>query len=409
MRANIDSPPLTVRSALQLPCFQSARLVAGERGLDRVIRRAHVVDVPDAQFAWGKDALLLTSGYGLCDSPQRQNELVARLVERGLVGMVFSVGWYFDAVPAVICASADAADFPVIETPRELQFVSITERLYAEILKAQVLSQVEHAARGDLFAELVGEAGTLPASVRERAYAFGFRLEQPHQVFFLVGANLPDAHKLSACIESWMRARGSAALVVARETGTVVVIESKTESAGKHAAQELLSTLGTEYPALRVGAGTISPPHQSLKRSYDEAVEAASIGEHLSLSERVLAFSELGLWGWLYRLAPEDLRANSYWHKICQLAEHDARTRAELLSTLERYLEHGGALGDAADELNVHRNTLLYRLGRIEALLDIDLKNVDHRLNLHLALKAYRLKQDPRPFSPYLPIPWRAE
>jgi DNA-binding PucR family transcriptional regulator len=59
--------------------------------------------------------------------------------------------------------------------------------------------------------------------------------------------------------------------------------------------------------------------------------------------------------------------------------------------TLDAYLEHGGALAQAAAALSIHRNTLLYRLGRVEAITGLDLKDVKQRMNLHLALKAYQL------------------
>ncbi|MEP7357201.1 MAG: helix-turn-helix domain-containing protein [Anaerolineales bacterium] len=50
-------------------------------------------------------------------------------------------------------------------------------------------------------------------------------------------------------------------------------------------------------------------------------------------------------------------------------------------------------MAEAAGTLTVHRNTLLYRLGRIGEIIDVDLRDVEQRLNLHVALKAYRLKR----------------
>jgi DNA-binding PucR family transcriptional regulator len=95
----------------------------------------------------------------------------------------------------------------------------------------------------------------------------------------------------------------------------------------------------------------------------------------------------------LYRLPTEALAANPYLAKVETLAGHDARTRGELTLTLETYLEYGGALAEAATALNVHRNTLLYRLGRIEEITDVDLRDTRQRINLYVALKGYRLRE----------------
>ena len=41
--------------------------------------------------------------------------------------------------------------------------------------------------------------------------------------------------------------------------------------------------------------------------------------------------------------------------------------------------------------LNIHRNTLVYRLSRITEIIQLDMDDSNVRLNLHLALKAYRM------------------
>ncbi|HEY8870798.1 MAG TPA: helix-turn-helix domain-containing protein, partial [Candidatus Limnocylindrales bacterium] len=56
------------------------------------------------------------------------------------------------------------------------------------------------------------------------------------------------------------------------------------------------------------------------------------------------------------------------------------------LSTLRAVLEAQG-LAEAASRLGVHRNTIAYRVGRIEALGDWDLHDADLRLALLLAVK----------------------
>ena len=58
-----------------------------------------------------------------------------------------------------------------------------------------------------------------------------------------------------------------------------------------------------------------------------------------------------------------------------------------LLQTLGSYLATNGSPTDAADRLHLHRNTVLYRLGRLEDLLQVDLRDAEVRLALHLALK----------------------
>lgn len=68
-----------------------------------------------------------------------------------------------------------------------------------------------------------------------------------------------------------------------------------------------------------------------------------------------------------------------------------------LLLALEAYLENGGKLQVAAERLYLHRNTLRYRLNRIEQLLQVDLTNPQIRFSYQLALRAWRLRQRSSP------------
>ena len=63
----------------------------------------------------------------------------------------------------------------------------------------------------------------------------------------------------------------------------------------------------------------------------------------------------------------------------------------ELARTAEAYLDCAGQAGRTAARLGIHRQTLYYRLGRVEQLTGLDLADGEDRLLLHMALKAARL------------------
>ncbi|WP_406302901.1 helix-turn-helix domain-containing protein [Streptomyces sp. NBC_00885] len=67
------------------------------------------------------------------------------------------------------------------------------------------------------------------------------------------------------------------------------------------------------------------------------------------------------------------------------------RSHAELARTAEVFLDHSGQAGRTAAALGIHRQTLYYRLSRVEQLTGLDLGEGEDRLLLHMALKAARL------------------
>jgi DNA-binding PucR family transcriptional regulator len=68
------------------------------------------------------------------------------------------------------------------------------------------------------------------------------------------------------------------------------------------------------------------------------------------------------------------------------LLEHDRERRSDLVRTLRVYFATGANASEAADRLFLHRNSMHYRLARVEKLTGLDLKRPRARLALQLGL-----------------------
>ena len=68
------------------------------------------------------------------------------------------------------------------------------------------------------------------------------------------------------------------------------------------------------------------------------------------------------------------------------LVVHDRERRSDLVRTLKVYFDAGSNASEAADRLFLHRNSMLYRLARVEKLTGLDLKDPRARLALQLGL-----------------------
>jgi purine catabolism regulator len=76
------------------------------------------------------------------------------------------------------------------------------------------------------------------------------------------------------------------------------------------------------------------------------------------------------------------------------LANYDSENRGSLVKTVQAYFDHHGNISQTAESLFVHRNTLLYRMDRVQELTGIQLEQANMRLALHLALKLWQLRSD---------------
>jgi PucR family transcriptional regulator, purine catabolism regulatory protein len=130
-----------------------------------------------------------------------------------------------------------------------------------------------------------------------------------------------------------------------------------------------------------------------LRESYREARDAVSIALELGDHEQTTFYGDLKLFQLLLALKDRNLDhlRRFYQDTLGRLVEQDERKQSDLIRTLNGFFSANGNLAKAAQDLDVHRNTLVYRLERISELTGMDLDDADNRLILHLALKVQRV------------------
>ena len=88
----------------------------------------------------------------------------------------------------------------------------------------------------------------------------------------------------------------------------------------------------------------------------------------------------------LLRELADDPALGPFRALISPLREHDRARGSDLVRTLRTYFATGTNASEAADRLFLHRNSMLYRLERIQKLIGLDLKDDRVALALRLGL-----------------------
>lgn len=132
---------LSVRDVLRVSSLSDARVVAGWDGLDRIVQRMNVMEVPDV-LPWVKAGeLLLTTGYPLREDPESLTELVKDLDQRGLAGLAIKLGRYIEELPESTLLAAAERDFPVILVGNQFGFDDIMNEVLTEVLHNQTVDR----------------------------------------------------------------------------------------------------------------------------------------------------------------------------------------------------------------------------------------------------------------------------
>lgn len=138
---------------------------------------------------------------------------------------------------------------------------------------------------------------------------------------------------------------------------------------------------------LAIGLSSAARGIGELRGAAVEARHARRLAELRGGRSRVIAGAEIDSHELLLASVPEEVQTSYRERLLGPLIVYDRDHRSDLVETLERFLDHSGSWQRCAAAMHVHVNTLRYRIGRVEELTGRDLSNLEHRVDLFLALK----------------------
>src|SRR5438874_1808701 len=257
-----------------------------------------------------------------------------------------------------------------------------------ELVRARAARDARDEAEEELLDALTaGRPGSHEAA-RERAKRKGFDVDAPYLVVTADAAASGKAARIRGAWERQLAVMRSSALVRDRGATTIALISLTGRRAPEPKAlvdQLHRAARAATAAAVAVGYGAVRSGATGVASAAREAEQALTMGRRLFGPDSATAFSDLGLYRLLYALQPLPELRDFRDQALARL--HGKDRGGVLLQTLGAYLATNGSPTDAADRLHLHRNTVLYRLGRLEDLLQVDLRDAEVRLGLHLALK----------------------
>jgi PucR family transcriptional regulator, purine catabolism regulatory protein len=270
-----------------------------------------------------------------------------------------------------------------------------------EMAKAKAVSEAKKSLRGDFLEGLL--AGSLPKKEIERLEGrLDHNTKEPHAVIVLawMSSPAPSLRRMETSVHWILSNHPRTALVHIYGNHHLVIFQSLKTPDDMESARQLgrrvREQIETEFPDSTI-IGGISGPARTLSDwpiVYDEALQAMQLGTRLQLTNQFVEFSSLGIYRLLYDLE-ENPRVRVFTDEIMgPLVDYDNQNRGSLVKTVEAYFAHHGNISQTAESLFVHRNTLLYRMERIQELTNLQLEQSNMRLALHLALKLWQLRPE---------------
>ena len=182
---------------------------------------------------------------------------------------------------------------------------------------------------------------------------------------------------------------GSDDYVTEADEKTYVVIKSMDPSEdedlqAKETAEMLVDTMNTQAMVkVRVSYGKVISEIKQVSSSYKEAKMAMEVGKIFYQERDIVSYGTLGIGRLIYQLQPA--LCEVFLHEIYgeDIPDH---LDEETLNTINKFFENNLNVSETSRQLFVHRNTLVYRIEKLQKMTGLDIRTFDDALTFKIAL-----------------------
>ena len=252
-------------------------------------------------------------------------------------------------------------------------------------LQALLIAYKEKYDRNNFFQNLILD-NLLLVDIYNKAKKLHIEVEKKRIIYLVEIKNEQDDVAMELLRSLFSQQNGD--YVTSVEEKNIVVIKSLNEDDGEEEITQTASTivdmLNTEAMLnVRVSHGTVIKELREVSKSYKEAKMALDVGKIFYVEKNVIGYSNLGIGRLIYQL-PVNL-CQMFMKEIFgdQLFE---QMDEELLVTIQKFFENSLNISETARQLYIHRNTLVYRIEKLQKETGLDVRNFDDALTFKIAL-----------------------
>lgn len=248
-----------------------------------------------------------------------------------------------------------------------------------------VVAYKERFDRNSFFQNLLLD-NLLLVDIYNRAQKLHVEVEAP-RVVYVIETRLEKDNGAMELLKSLFSSQNGD-YITAVDEKNVILIKSldrdDTAETLEHTAQTIVDMLNCEAMLkVRVAYGTIVRELREVSKSYKEATMAMDVGKIFYAEKNVIAYSMLGIGRLIYQL-PVNL-CRIFIDEIFggnQVFELDDET----LITINKFFENNLNVSETSRQLFIHRNTLVYRIEKLQKATGLDIRTFDDALTFKIAM-----------------------
>ena len=207
------------------------------------------------------------------------------------------------------------------------------------------------------------------------------------RIVYLIETNIDKDMNIVEIVRSIFHAKTKDFVTAVDEHSIILVKElreKETMDEIEKIAKMISDTLSTELNVkVYISIGTVVSDLKDVSRSYKEAKMALEVGKIFENDKYIVNYEKLGIGRLIYQL-PLSLCKMFIKEVLHGLTMDDFDD--ETLATVNKFFENNLNVSETSRQLYIHRNTLVYRLDKLQKMTGLDLRNFDDAIIFKITL-----------------------
>ena len=401
---------ITVKDVLEIAQSKGCILAAGEERLNRVVRYVDCMEIPNMEAWMRPNVLYITTGYAYSGTKEGILSLIRSLNDAKAAALAIKsrfIGQYLNDVLEL----AKNFKFPIIIMPEELAFVELNYAVMEALVKSQnndvMKLQFEKYNRRELnrqfFVDLLAGNIVCEEECNHRIGELKWP-KSPYRVMLVeiggVGKYIKSLseekteevyEKIEKIIKEILQKEKYSAVVLSNNSIFPCIIKCDVSELQKEQFEQIQEQISKKMDCdVIIGISSEGNSYQKFQEIYQSAMDALEIAKSFEGNKKVVCIDTAGYWKLLKEISSQPICKEYVSKELDALIQYDKENDSNLLETLETLVNYLGARNLTATKLYLHRNTLMYRIKKIEHLTGYNLSDPDSVLELSLALRLKR-------------------
>ena len=258
-------------------------------------------------------------------------------------------------------------------------------RIAASQVERLIVAYKEKFDRNNFFQNLLLD-NLLLVDVYNRAKKLHVDINVPRVVYMIESGGESDSAVSELLRNMFTSQNGD--YITAVDENSIILIKTMEQDAGEedmmHVAHTIVDMVNTEIMInVKVAYGTLVQELKDVSKSYKEAKMALNVGKIFYSERSINAYANLGIGRLIYQL-PVNL-CKMFIEEIFgdRIPEE---LDEETLHTVNKFFENSLNVSETSRQLFLHRNTLVYRIEKLQKTIGLDVRNFEDALTLKIAL-----------------------